>query len=50
MVSELECWLSSFKIFQGIRTSIAKNPYIFVFLGEGGGPDTLSPFWIHGCA
>ena len=25
-----ECWLGSFVIFQGIQTSIAKKPYIFV--------------------
>ena len=29
-------------IFQGIRTSIAKKPYIFVIF-EGGGPEPLSP-------
>ena len=30
----IDCWLGSFLIFQGIRTSIAKKPYIFViFLG-----------------
>ena len=32
--------------FQGIRTSIAKEPYRFVILqagGEGEGPDSLSP-------
>ena len=36
--------------FQGFRTSIAKEPYIFViFQGGGGtgGPDPLSPFWIR---
>ena len=31
-------------IFQGIRTSIAKKPYIFViFQGGWGGPDPLFP-------
>ena len=34
-------------IFQGIWTSIAKKPYIFVIFsgggGGGGGPDPLSP-------
>ena len=44
-------------IYQGIWTSIAMKPYIFVFFhgggveGEGGGlsvgSDTLSPLWIH---
>ena len=29
----IECWLGSFVIFQGIRTSIAKKPYIFHFSG-----------------
>ena len=39
--------------FQGILTSIAKKPYIFVFLKGGGGgggeggPDPLSPIWIR---
>ena len=38
----IECWLGSFVIFQGIRTSIAKKPFIFViFQGGGGG---LDPF------
>ena len=32
-----EFWLNSFVIFQGIRTSIAKKPYIFVIF-QGGGP------------
>ena len=39
----IECWLGSFVIFQGIRTSIAKKPYIFViFQWGGGGQDRLS--------
>ena len=49
--SAIESWLGSFVIFQGIRTSIAKKPYIFViFFGEGG-PDPLSPppLWICTC-
>ena len=35
-----ECWLVGFVDLQGIRTNIAKKPYI---LGGGGGPDPLSP-------
>ena len=32
----IECWLGSFVNFKGIRTSIAKKPYIFViFQGVG---------------
>ena len=32
----MECWLGSFVIFQGIWTSTAEKPYIFViFLGGG---------------
>ena len=31
--------LGSFVIFQGIRTSIAKKPYIFVIFLGGGPPD-----------
>ena len=28
MMTNIECWLGSFVILQGIRTSIAKKPYI----------------------
>ena len=38
----IECLLGSFVIFQGIRTSIAKEPYIFVIFQGGGDPDTLA--------
>ena len=36
----IECWLGSFVIFQGIRTSIAKDPYTLVIFrgGDGSGP------------
>ena len=30
LLPDIECWLGSFVIFQGIPTSIAKKPYIFV--------------------
>ena len=30
----IECWLGSFVIFQGVRTSIAKKPYNFVIFQE----------------
>ena len=33
----MECWHNSFVIFQGIRTRIAKEPYIFVIFQGGGG-------------
>ena len=33
----IECWLGSFVIFQGIRTSIAKKPFILWFFRRGGG-------------
>ena len=39
-------WIGSFVILKGIRTRIAKKPYIFVIYrggGGGGGPDPLSP-------
>ena len=38
-------------IFQEIRTSIAKKPYIFVILQGvgGGGLESLSPIWICAC-
>ena len=41
MMSNIECWLGSFVIFQGIRTSIAKKPYIFCDFSEG--VTTLDP-------
>ena len=44
----MECWIGSFVIFQRIRTSIAKEPYIFVIF-QGWGPDPLSPLWIRAC-
>ena len=31
----IECWLGSFVVFQGIRTSIAKKPYVFVIFRRG---------------
>ena len=31
----IECWLGSFVIFQGFRTSIAKKPYILWFFRGG---------------
>ena len=40
---KIEYWLGSFEIFQGIWTSIAKRPYIFVIFQGGGGPDPCSP-------
>ena len=46
----IECWLGSFVIFLGIRTSIAQTLYIFViFQGGRGGPDPLSPLWVRPC-
>ena len=35
---KIKCWLDRFVIFQGIRTSIAKKPYIFVIFQRGSGP------------
>ena len=37
------CWIGSFVIFQGFRTSIAMKPYIFVIFQGGGGSGPLSP-------
>ena len=34
--TNMECWLGGFVIFQGIPTSIAKEPYIFVIFQGGG--------------
>ena len=39
----IECWLGSFVIFQRVRTSIAKKPYIFVIFHGGGGVRTPCP-------
>ena len=45
----IKWWLGSFVIFQEIRTSIAKKPYIFVIFqgGGGSGPRPSSEF-AHG--
>ena len=40
MQPNIECWLSSFVIFQGTQTSIAKKPYIFVMLQWGREPQS----------
>ena len=43
----IECWLGSFVIFQGIRTSTAKRT-IFLWFSGGGGVRTLAPsLWIR---
>ena len=34
----IECWLGSFAVLQGIRASIAKKPYIFVIFQGGSVP------------
>ena len=39
----IECWLGSFMIFQGFRTSKAKKPYNFVIFQGGGGVWTPYP-------
>ena len=40
----MECWLCSFVIFQGIRTSIDKKPFIFVIFQGAPGP---FPLWMR---
>ena len=45
----IKCWLCSFVIFLGIRTNIAKKPYIFVIFQKGSGhpvPPPPPPLWI----
>ena len=42
----IEFWLGRFVIFQGIQTSIAMKPYIFVIFRGGGGPDPCALLWI----
>ena len=39
--------IGSFVIFQGIRTSIAKKPYIFVIFQGGSGPPVPPPLDPH---
>ena len=39
----IECWLGSFVILQGIQTSIANKPYIFVIFQWGGGGGSRPP-------
>ena len=50
---DFESWLRSFVIVQGIWTSIANKPYIFViFHRRGGGGGVLIPCpsrWIRAC-
>ena len=49
-VHKIKCWLDRFVIFQGIRTSIAKKPYIFVMIFQrGSGPPAPPPLWIRPC-
>ena len=38
----IECWLGSFVVLQGIKTSIAKQPYIFVIF-QGSRPPVPPP-------
>ena len=45
----LNAGLVSFMIFQGIQTSIAKKPYIFVIF-HGGGRGSRSPVPLSGSA
>ena len=43
-----ECWLVSFVVLQGIRTNIAKKPYVFViFQGGGGSGPPVPPLDSH---
>ena len=42
MMAYIECWLINFVIFQGIRASIAKKPFIFVIF-SGGSRGDLDP-------
>ena len=43
------CWLGSFVIFKGIRTSIAKKPFIFCDFPSGSAPPPPPPLWIREC-
>ena len=53
-MDQIKCWLGSFVIFQGIRASIAKKPYISVIFQWGSGLpfpplDPLELKHIHVC-
>ena len=48
MMANMECWLGSFVIFQGIPTSIAKKPYSLAIF-RGGGKDPPVPIQIPAC-
>ena len=41
----IECWLGSFVIFQGIWTKLLRNPIFLWFFRRG--PDPRSPLWIR---
>ena len=46
---KIECWLGSYVLFQGMRASIAKKPYIFViFQGRWSGPTVRPSRSAHG--
>ena len=45
----LNAGLVALLFFQGIWTSIAKKPYIFVIFQRGGCPDPMSPLLICPC-
>ena len=45
----IECWLGSFVVLQGIRTSIGKKPYIFVIFQGGVRTPCPPPLWIRTC-
>ena len=48
LCANIECWLCSFVIFQGIETSIAKKPFCD-FSGSGAGPDPCPSLWARAC-
>ena len=49
MRANIECWLGSLVLFQGIGTSIAMKLYILWIFRGGAGPGPLSPLWIRPC-
>ena len=48
IMAHIECYLGSFVIFRGSRTSIIKKPYKFVIFQRGGGVRTPSGS-VHRC-
>ena len=45
----IDCWMGSFVIFQGTRTSITMKPYHLVIFRGGPCPPLWIRLWVHAC-